>query len=104
MQLLEFSVREGWEPLCKFLEVPVPDVPFPRVNSSADFQKQFLIVTTMGWVVMGFTVAAGAVTAWGSLRVLGKRAMLTVVGVELCTLGLCIKKTLDSGVVKRKAA
>jgi len=31
-KLLVFDVKEGWEPLCKFLEVPVPDEPFPRVN------------------------------------------------------------------------
>lgn len=33
-RLLMFDVKEGWEPLCKFLEVPVPDVPFPRVNDA----------------------------------------------------------------------
>jgi hypothetical protein len=29
-RLLVWDVREGWEPLCKFLQVPVPDKPFPR--------------------------------------------------------------------------
>jgi hypothetical protein len=32
-RLLVFSPKEGWGPLCTFLGVPVPDVPFPRVNS-----------------------------------------------------------------------
>ncbi len=32
-RLLVFSPRQGWEPLCAFLGVPVPDGPFPRVNS-----------------------------------------------------------------------
>ncbi|MEO8309049.1 MAG: sulfotransferase family protein [Pseudomonadota bacterium] len=32
-RLLVFSPKEGWEPLCAFLDVPVPSVPFPRVNS-----------------------------------------------------------------------
>jgi hypothetical protein len=32
-RLLVFSPRQGWEPLCAFLGVPVPDVAFPRVNS-----------------------------------------------------------------------
>jgi hypothetical protein len=32
-RLLVFSPKQGWEPLCSFLAVPVPDVPFPRVNS-----------------------------------------------------------------------
>merc|ERR1711879_612845 len=35
-QLLDYRVEQGWEPLCKFLEVPVPDVPFPRSWSSDD--------------------------------------------------------------------
>jgi hypothetical protein len=25
-------VQQGWEPLCRFLGVDVPDEPFPRVN------------------------------------------------------------------------
>jgi hypothetical protein len=31
--LLEFSVADGWEPLCAFLGVDVPDVPFPHVDA-----------------------------------------------------------------------
>jgi hypothetical protein len=32
-RLLVFSPKQGWQPLCEFLDVPVPEVPFPRVNS-----------------------------------------------------------------------
>jgi hypothetical protein len=32
-QLLEFQARDGWEPLCAFLGVPVPDEPYPRTNN-----------------------------------------------------------------------
>jgi hypothetical protein len=38
-RLLVFEVGQGWGPLCEFLEVPVPDEPFPRVNDTADFQS-----------------------------------------------------------------
>nr|XP_039273938.1 uncharacterized protein LOC120347890 [Styela clava] len=31
-ELLVFKCSEGWEPLCKFLDVPVPDLPFPHKN------------------------------------------------------------------------
>ena len=31
-RLLEFRASDGWEPLCRFLDVPVPATPFPRVN------------------------------------------------------------------------
>ncbi len=37
-RLLVFDVREGWEPLCRFLEVPVPSEPFPRLNDTATTQ------------------------------------------------------------------
>ncbi|MET8160517.1 sulfotransferase family protein [Sphaerisporangium sp. NPDC005289] len=38
-RLLIFDAREGWEPLCAFLEVPVPDEPFPRVNGGSEFTR-----------------------------------------------------------------
>jgi hypothetical protein len=31
-RLLRFDVREGWEPLCAFLDRPVPNCPFPWTN------------------------------------------------------------------------
>ncbi|KAJ5383977.1 hypothetical protein N7517_001888 [Penicillium concentricum] len=31
-QLLEWSVEDGWEPLCRFLNKPVPGMPFPNGN------------------------------------------------------------------------
>ena len=34
-RLLEFQVDQGWEPLCAFLGVEVPDAPFPDVNDRA---------------------------------------------------------------------
>jgi hypothetical protein len=37
-RLLVFDVREGWAPLCRFLEVPIPDEPFPRLNDTATTQ------------------------------------------------------------------
>ena len=36
-QLLVFQVKDGWEPLCKFLDVPVPTEPFPRTNTREEF-------------------------------------------------------------------
>ena len=38
-RLLAFDVSEGWEPLCAFLDIPVPDIPFPRTNTSEEFRK-----------------------------------------------------------------
>jgi hypothetical protein len=39
-RLLLFSPKEGWEPLCAFLEVPVPGGPFPRVNSRDELTEK----------------------------------------------------------------
>jgi hypothetical protein len=36
-QLLVYEVKQGWEPLCEFLGLPVPDEPFPRTNDRAEF-------------------------------------------------------------------
>jgi len=33
-RLLVFDVKEGWNPLCKFLGIPVPSEPFPHKNKS----------------------------------------------------------------------
>lgn len=37
-RLLEFRVTDGWRPLCDFLGFPVPDKPFPNLNSRQTFQ------------------------------------------------------------------
>lgn len=39
-RLLVFDPRDGWDPLCAFLGVPVPDGPFPHTNSSRQFVEQ----------------------------------------------------------------
>jgi hypothetical protein len=33
-RLLVFDVADGWEPLCEFLDVPVPRRPFPHLNDA----------------------------------------------------------------------
>jgi len=40
-RLLVFNVADGWEPLCQFLDVPVPDVPFPRTHARDEFWAHF---------------------------------------------------------------
>ncbi|WDK19617.1 hypothetical protein CGRA01v4_10904 [Colletotrichum graminicola] len=39
-RLLEFCMSDGWEPLCKFLECPIPAGPFPHVNEGDSFIKR----------------------------------------------------------------
>lgn len=36
-RLLEWQPGDGWGPLCKALDLPIPDEPFPHVNSTEEF-------------------------------------------------------------------
>ena len=38
-RLIEYSVGDGWEPLCSALGVAVPAEDFPQVNSREDFRS-----------------------------------------------------------------
>ena len=40
-RLLIFDLTEGWEPLCGFLESPVPEGEFPHCNNREDFWRHF---------------------------------------------------------------
>jgi hypothetical protein len=41
-RLLVFEPKDGWEPLCAFLEVDVPNEEYPRVNTTEEFTKKFI--------------------------------------------------------------
>jgi len=41
-RLLVWSASDGWEPLCEFLELPVPDTPFPHLNDSKEFGERIV--------------------------------------------------------------
>lgn len=43
-RLLVMSIGDGWEPLCEHLGVPVPSVPFPRVNERASFGRRLRLM------------------------------------------------------------
>lgn len=40
-RLLVFDVRDGWEPVCRFLGVPVPAIEFPSSNNKEEFWQHF---------------------------------------------------------------
>ncbi|MGH8206523.1 MAG: sulfotransferase family protein [Steroidobacteraceae bacterium] len=37
-RVLIYQAEQGWDSLCRFLGIPVPEEPFPRANTRADFQ------------------------------------------------------------------
>ena len=40
-RLLVFNVADGWDPLCRFLELPVPDTAFPHRHPKKEFWEHF---------------------------------------------------------------
>ncbi|KZT51176.1 hypothetical protein CALCODRAFT_503875 [Calocera cornea HHB12733] len=69
-KMLVFNVKEGWAPLCKFLGVPVPKVPFPRTNET-EYMLQKLRQARIGgavaWTVeIALVAALASKVIWGS--------------------------------------
>ena len=49
-RLLIHSAKDGWQPLCDFLGVTAPDGPYPWVNESIGFKRNFRIIKAMKWL------------------------------------------------------
>lgn len=63
-RLLKFNVKEGWGPLCEFLDEKVPGTAFPCRNSKADFlQNNSRLGEAMEAVAWKNMSLFGAVTA-----------------------------------------
>jgi hypothetical protein len=56
-RLLVFEAKQGWEPLCAFLGVPVPKEPFPRLNDTAEFKKRVFAATVISWLLLLVPIA-----------------------------------------------
>ncbi|ETS85787.1 hypothetical protein PFICI_03812 [Pestalotiopsis fici W106-1] len=39
-EFLEYETGSGWAPLCEFLGLPIPDVPYPRSDDWAVYKKE----------------------------------------------------------------
>jgi len=62
-RLLVFDVAEGWDPLCAFLERPVPAHPFPHLNDAASIRRRMTAVrlTTRALPVVALAATAALV-------------------------------------------
>ena len=69
-RLLVFDVKSGWEPLCEFLRVDVPDEPFPRTNDTADMRRRLRGVKIISIAVL----VTLTLLAWAALVMLRRRA------------------------------
>ncbi|KAI1259191.1 hypothetical protein F5Y18DRAFT_313268 [Xylariaceae sp. FL1019] len=63
-RLVWYNVCEGWEPLCRILNVPIPDVPFPHNNNKVDAAKTFrehIVAGVLSWI---FVLSSFSITIW----------------------------------------
>lgn len=63
-KLLVFSVKEGWEPLCHFLNVPIPDKPFPHVNDRAEMQRNIRATRSLSYIIPASVATLIALLIW----------------------------------------
>jgi hypothetical protein len=56
-KLLIFSVKQGWEPLCKFLDVAIPETDFPNVNDRAQVKKTIADFTKGAYITLAIGIA-----------------------------------------------
>ena len=70
-RLLVYDVQEGWEPLCRFLGVPVPEgKPFPHLNDTRQFQQvmrqrvRLATLMTLGLVMVGVLLFVTFIYFW----------------------------------------
>jgi hypothetical protein len=63
-QLLEYNVKQGWGPLCEFLEVPIPDTPYPRLNEGGSIRAIYVGMQLYGAVTWGFYFALAGAAAY----------------------------------------
>lgn len=73
-RLFFFDVRDGWEPLCQILGVPVPkDKPFPRLNDAVAVESIMKSGIKQGlatWAGLGVTAVAGLYTGLRVAKIL----------------------------------
>ncbi|VDP74088.1 unnamed protein product [Echinostoma caproni] len=62
-RLLVYRVQDGWEPLCKFLQMDVPNQPFPCVNERDQFGRHVRFAHALNFALgigipLGVTILA----------------------------------------------
>ena len=70
-RLLIFTANQGWEPLCKFLGVPVPETPFPNVNDRAQIKAMIAGMVKGAYGIVAGLAVLGAGLLYGAFRLFG---------------------------------
>ncbi|KAI0401657.1 P-loop containing nucleoside triphosphate hydrolase protein [Xylaria palmicola] len=67
-KLLVMRLQDGWEPLCEFLDVPVPEGPLPRANDTEAMLQVSEHVARRLALIWGAVLGVMAVVAFGAWR------------------------------------
>jgi len=63
-KLLIHNPKEGWKPLCEFLDVPIPNVPYPRRNEGAGLTRGLRKMMWLGFGTWTVIIAVSAMTVF----------------------------------------
>jgi hypothetical protein len=65
-RLLVYEVKEGWKPLCDFLDVPVPvRKSFPHINERKSFKQLILLLRILNWLVpLAVLISIALLISW----------------------------------------
>jgi len=70
-RLLIYSADQGWEPLCRFLDVPIPETDFPNVNDREELRKTYSKVTMVAYFLVAANVLFVAGLIYAGIKLLG---------------------------------
>ena len=68
--ILEWRPDQGWEPICTFLDKPVPQKPFPKMNDENTMRVLTAVIVTRGLLSWAALLASPALAYWGWTRFL----------------------------------
>ena len=55
-RLLIHSSKDGWEPLCEFLDARIPETHYPWLNDSSKIKRAIIVMKIMQWLPMTILV------------------------------------------------
>ena len=64
-RLLVFEHKQGWQPLCEFLDVPIPEGTFPHVNDNQSMLWNFTKLKILSYTTLcGIPIATAFTLAY----------------------------------------
>jgi len=62
-RLLVYHPKDGWEPLCEFLNLPIPSISYPHLNKTKNMGHMSRFINSM-FVILVLLIIGAMVIAW----------------------------------------